>query len=122
MFAICDPIAVEQMAEAGVGNRALVRIGGKLDMPSIGLRGEPAEIAGRVRALTDGDIDRLYDAATNHGAIGGKLLGAGGGGYFLFLCQFDKWHEVAEELEKLGGKVTSFHFESQGLETWEARR
>jgi len=55
MFGICDPMAVEQMAEVGVGNRLLVRLGGKLDMPSIGVRGEPVEIAGRVRALTDGD-------------------------------------------------------------------
>ncbi len=55
MFGICDPLAAEQMAEAGVGNRVFVRLGGKLDMPSIGRRGEPVEIAGRVRALTDGD-------------------------------------------------------------------
>jgi len=55
MFGICDPLAVEQMAEAGVGNRLLVRLGGKLEMPSIGMRGEPVEIVGRVRALTDGD-------------------------------------------------------------------
>jgi microcystin degradation protein MlrC len=56
MFGICDPEAVEEMALAGVGNRLTLRLGGKVDMPSIGLRGEPLEISGRVRALTDGDF------------------------------------------------------------------
>jgi len=56
MFGICDPEAVEEMALAGVGNRLVLRLGGKVDMPSIGLRGEPLEISGRVRALTDGDF------------------------------------------------------------------
>jgi len=56
MFGICDPEAVEEMALAGVGNRLVLRLGGKVDMPSIGLRGEPLEISGRVRTLTDGDF------------------------------------------------------------------
>ncbi len=56
MFGICDPAAVEAMATAGVGNRLQLNLGGKVDMPSIGLTGEPLEISGRVRALTDGDF------------------------------------------------------------------
>jgi len=56
MFGICDPEAVEEMARAGVGSRIDLRLGGKVDMPSIGLRGEPLAISGRVRALTDGDF------------------------------------------------------------------
>ncbi len=67
MFGICDPAAVEEMARAGVGNRVALRLGGKLDMPSIGLRGEPLEIAGRVRALTDGDF--VVTAAMGRGTI-----------------------------------------------------
>jgi microcystin degradation protein MlrC len=67
MFGICDPQAVEEMAETGVGNRLLVRLGGKVDMPSIGLRGEPVEIAGRVRALTDGDY--VVTTAMGRGTI-----------------------------------------------------
>jgi microcystin degradation protein MlrC len=56
MFGICDPEAVEEMALAGVGSRLTLSLGGKVDMPSIGLRGEPLEISGCVRALTDGDF------------------------------------------------------------------
>jgi microcystin degradation protein MlrC len=56
MFGICDPQAVEEMAIAGIGNTLALSLGGKLDMPSIGLRGKPLEITGRVVALTDGDF------------------------------------------------------------------
>ncbi|MBN2186891.1 MAG: GHMP kinase [Dehalococcoidia bacterium] len=69
--------------------------------------------------MTDPHIDELYETATKNGALGGKLLGAGGGGYFLFLCHFDKWHRVAQELERCGGKVTSFAFDFHGLQTWD---
>jgi D-glycero-alpha-D-manno-heptose-7-phosphate kinase len=69
--------------------------------------------------ITDPHIDELYEVARQSGAIGGKLLGAGGGGYLLLLCEFDKWHTVAEKLEQLGGKVVNFAFEFNGLQTWE---
>ncbi len=72
--------------------------------------------------ITDPQIDQLYEVARENGALGGKLLGAGGGGYFLFLCQFDKWSKVAREVEKCGGKVVNFTFEFHGLQTWEVRR
>jgi len=69
--------------------------------------------------LRNPQIDELYDVARQNGALGGKLLGAGGGGYLLLLCEFDKRHIVAEKLERLGGKVVSFSFDFYGLQTWE---
>jgi D-glycero-alpha-D-manno-heptose-7-phosphate kinase len=71
--------------------------------------------------ITNTTIDALYEAARKHGALGGKILGAGGGGYLLLYCEFDKKHVVAEELEKLGGQVVAFTFEHYGLQTWEVR-
>jgi D-glycero-alpha-D-manno-heptose-7-phosphate kinase len=68
--------------------------------------------------ITDPDIDALYEVAKQNGAKGGKLLGAGGGGYLLFLCEFDKRHILAQKLEELGGKVVNFAFEFSGLQTW----
>jgi microcystin degradation protein MlrC len=53
--AICDPDAVRRMGEAGVGAAVTLRLGGRYDMPSIGLAGRPLEIAGKVKALTDGE-------------------------------------------------------------------
>lgn len=71
--------------------------------------------------ITTSTIDVMYDAARKQGALGGKILGAGGGGYLLVYCPFDRKHRIAEELEKLGGQVVEFTFDFHGLQTWEAR-
>ena len=54
VFAICDPAAVETLIEAGIGATVTLPLGGKLDMPAIGRRGEPLTLTGRVRIATDG--------------------------------------------------------------------
>ncbi|HHV92975.1 MAG TPA: GHMP kinase [Firmicutes bacterium] len=69
--------------------------------------------------ISNETIDTLYETARKHGALGGKILGAGGGGYLLLYCPFDKKHIIAQELEKAGGQVVKFGFEQQGLQTWE---
>ena len=53
-FAVHDPDAVRRMIAAGVGARVTLPLGGKLDMPSIGLKGQPLEVTGTVRVITDG--------------------------------------------------------------------
>lgn len=53
-FAIHDPGAVEAMMAAGIGAEVTLPLGGKLDMPAIGLRGQPLTVTGRVRLLSDG--------------------------------------------------------------------
>ena len=68
--------------------------------------------------ITSPEIDKLYETARENGAIGGKILGAGGGGYLLLFCDFDKKHIVAEKLEKLGGQIVEFGFDFKGLQTW----
>ena len=52
---IRDPESVACMIEAGVGARVTLRVGGKMDMPAIGRKGEPLEMSGIVRAITDGE-------------------------------------------------------------------
>ncbi len=73
------------------------------------------------KQITNPTIDQLYETAKNKGALGGKILGAGGGGYLLLFCPFDKKHIIAEALEKLGGQVVEFTFDYYGLQTWEVR-
>ena len=51
---IRDPHAVATMADAGVGQRVRLALGGRTDMPAIGLKGAPLEVEGRVQAITDG--------------------------------------------------------------------
>jgi microcystin degradation protein MlrC len=53
-FAIFDPAAVHPLIAAGVGAEVTLRLGGKLDMPAIGLKGEPRSVTGRVRLISDG--------------------------------------------------------------------
>ncbi len=63
-------------------------------------------------------IDKMYETARDEGAIGGKLSGAGGGGFLLLLCEAERKHKVATSLTKLGGEPWTFAFESRGLQTW----
>ena len=50
-----DPQAVQRLMEAGVGAKVRLEVGGKMDMPAIGVKGEPLELTGVVRAITDGE-------------------------------------------------------------------
>jgi D-glycero-alpha-D-manno-heptose-7-phosphate kinase len=72
--------------------------------------------------VTAGTIaDELYEEARKHGATGGKLMGAGGGGYLLLYCETHRQHEVHEALERAGGVVTNCSFEKKGLQVWRTR-
>jgi D-glycero-alpha-D-manno-heptose-7-phosphate kinase len=64
-------------------------------------------------------IDDLYELARSKGALGGKITGAGGGGYILLYCDFTRKHRVIEALEHAGASVTEFAFDSKGLTTWQ---
>ncbi|MSQ11007.1 MAG: M81 family peptidase [Dehalococcoidia bacterium] len=66
-FAVYDPAAVEAMKAAGLGATVTLDLGGKLDMPSIGLKGQPRRVTGAVARITDG----LY---TNEGPMGRGML------------------------------------------------
>ena len=55
MGPVRDPEAVERMVEAGMGNRVTLPVGGKVDMPAIGRKGEPMRLTGVVRNITDGE-------------------------------------------------------------------
>jgi microcystin degradation protein MlrC len=50
-----DPEAAGRMIEAGVGAKVTLKLGGKMDMPAIKVKGEPLELTGVVRAITDGE-------------------------------------------------------------------
>jgi len=66
-------------------------------------------------------LDDIYDSALRAGAIGGKLLGAGGGGFFLFYAPPFQKYTLIDYLESQGLKVRPFRFEQDGLRAWSAR-
>lgn len=68
--------------------------------------------------ISSPELDNLYAAAKAEGALGGKITGAGGGGYMLLYCQYDRKHRVAERMTELGCAVENFAFEPAGLQTW----
>lgn len=68
--------------------------------------------------ITNPHLDELYEEARRHGALGGKLTGAGGGGYMFFYCDFEKKHLVSQRLAMLGAVPVPFAFEGDGLQTW----
>ena len=68
--------------------------------------------------ISNPHVDKMYDVARKEGALGGKMTGAGGGGYFLFLTRFDRRHRVSAALERLGGQVVPFQFEARGVQSW----
>ncbi|MCK4364486.1 MAG: kinase [Thermoplasmatales archaeon] len=62
--------------------------------------------------ITNSTIDKYYEKGKKAGALGGKILGSGGGGFLLFYCEEKNQNKVRKALSKL--KETPFKFESQG--------
>ncbi len=63
-------------------------------------------------------IDEIYNAALKAGATGGKVTGAGGGGFIMFYCPGNSRHSVIKALQKFGGEFRRYQFTDLGLETW----
>jgi D-glycero-alpha-D-manno-heptose-7-phosphate kinase len=68
--------------------------------------------------ISNDRIEELYAEARKAGALGGKVTGAGGGGYVLLYCRYDRKHHVAARMIELGATVDEFAFEPHGLRTW----
>jgi D-glycero-alpha-D-manno-heptose-7-phosphate kinase len=72
----------------------------------------------------DTPIDAMLEAAREAGATGGKICGAGGGGYLLIACSPDVRARVRASLESMGGQFAPFDFDPHGVrarrgdETW----
>lgn len=68
--------------------------------------------------ITNDHIDELYEEAMRQGALGGKVTGAGGGGYMLLYCHYDTKHKVRNALSELGAEAIDFQFDHAGLTSW----
>jgi D-glycero-alpha-D-manno-heptose-7-phosphate kinase len=60
-------------------------------------------------------IEAMLDAARDAGASGGKICGAGGGGYLLIACEPEVRAGVRASLEALGGQFAAFDFDRLGV-------
>lgn len=63
-------------------------------------------------------MEDIYDTAKKAGATGGKISGAGGGGFMIFYCPGNAKYTVMQRLEKFGGFSRNYQFVEHGLKTW----
>ncbi len=69
-------------------------------------------------SISNKQIEDIYAAAMNAGASGGKISGAGGGGFMFFYCPGNSRYSVIKALQSFGGEVKNYHFVKHGLTTW----
>ncbi len=67
-------------------------------------------------SITNEYIERLFGLAKEEGAIGGKALGAGGGGCLLFLCYPEKRGFLRSRMKEAGARILNFRFRQKGME------
>jgi D-glycero-alpha-D-manno-heptose-7-phosphate kinase len=69
-------------------------------------------------SVTTPKIDEMYEEARRLGVLGGKVSGAGGGGFMFLFCPFDCKPEVTRRLLQLGAEVLPIAFETRGVQSW----
>ena len=100
-----------------------------VEMKQALLRGEirhVAEILNRswvakkrtARSVSNSHIEELYGAALGHGAIAGKVSGAGGGGFFMFIVPPHNRVKLIRSLNKMQATASAVHFTGEGAESW----
>jgi len=68
--------------------------------------------------ISNASIDAIYEAALQSGATGGKISGAGGGGFMIFYAPYIHKYELIRKLSALGGTVMNYNLTTEGLTTW----
>ena len=69
-------------------------------------------------AITNTSIQKVFDIAMTSGAIAGKVSGAGGGGFIMFMVNPLKKRQVINALSTLSGRVVPFQFSEGGTHGW----
>jgi D-glycero-alpha-D-manno-heptose-7-phosphate kinase len=63
-------------------------------------------------------IAEVYKLARANGALGGRIMGAGGGGFMLFYVDHEKKRDLIKKLKDIGCEMLNFAFETNGMKTW----
>ena len=78
---------------------------------------ESWEIKKRLSAkITNLHINEMYESALQNGALGGKITGAGGGGFLLLFCPHQRHQDVRSALVEMGAREMGFEFDFQGAQ------
>lgn len=70
------------------------------------------------KGITTPLIEEIYKAAIEAGSTGGKISGAGGGGFMVFYCPENVRFNVINALKRFGGSLHRYEFVNYGLTTW----
>jgi len=70
------------------------------------------------KGISNDSLDEVYEAALKAGATGGKISGAGGGGFMMFYCPANTRFEVKKALTAFGGSISPFQFTERGMVSW----
>jgi len=69
-------------------------------------------------SITNQNLEKIYDAAIRAGAYGGKVSGAGGGGFMFFTIDPERRHNLIKSLTRFKGRIYDFHFSENGCQGW----
>lgn len=111
-----DPDMIEnlhQIKEIGLQTRKYLE-SGKLEMLGELMNTHWELKKKRSGKISDPHIDECYELARKSGAIGGKLIGAGGGGFLLFYCENGYKKRLIQAMENAGLRWEKFHFDFDG--------
>lgn len=70
------------------------------------------------QGISNTKMDEMYETALKAGATGGKITGAGGGGFMMFYCPNNTRYAVQKALSGFGGEFRPYQFTERGLFTW----
>lgn len=70
------------------------------------------------KTVSNSNIEEIYDAAINAGALAGKISGAGGGGFMMFFIPTERRMDVIRTLNRFEGQVSNCHFTKHGTQAW----
>ncbi len=70
------------------------------------------------KGISNDSMDEIYETALKAGATGGKISGAGGGGFMMFYCPANTRYNVKKALQSFGGEFTPYQFTERGLFSW----
>lgn len=99
--------------------RALLQ--GKVDEMAAILNRSWASKKATADAVTNPQLDALYDVARRAGALGGKVSGAGGGGYMMFIVPPEDRYRLVTALGQAGAIASPVKFTAIGCETWQVK-
>ena len=73
------------------------------------------------KSISNEKLEDIYNSAIQAGATGGKISGAGGGGFMIFYCPRNTRYHVIQSLEKYKGEIKKYSFTKYGLTTWSVK-